>query len=133
MQTVMSTNGLKRQLEDWNHIKWKKINKLVKNLRQRIFRARKLGNFKTLRSLQKLMQRSYANLLLSVRRITQTNKGKATAGIDKETINTPEQRVILVLGKGETLNQPDGWRYRNLMERKDRSESQPCATESNRQ
>ncbi|WP_373547542.1 reverse transcriptase N-terminal domain-containing protein [Chamaesiphon sp.] len=41
-------------------------------------------------------QRSYANLLLSVRRITQTNKGKATAGIDKETINTPEQRVILV-------------------------------------
>jgi RNA-directed DNA polymerase len=96
MQTVMSTNGLKRQLEDWNHIKWKKINKLVKNLRQRIFRARKLGNFKTLRSLQKLMQRSYANLLLSVRRITQTNKGKATAGIDKEIINTPEQRVILV-------------------------------------
>ena len=96
MQTVMSTNGLKRQLEDWSHIKWKKVNKLVKNLRQRIFRARKLGNFKTLRSLQKLMQRSYANLLLSVRRITQTNKGKATAGIDRETINTPEQRVILV-------------------------------------
>ena len=96
MQTVMSTNGLKRQLEDWSHIKWKKINKLVKNLRQRIFHARKLGNFKTLRSLQKLMQRSYANLLLSVRRITQTNKGKATAGIDKEIINTPEQRVALV-------------------------------------
>jgi RNA-directed DNA polymerase len=92
----MSTNGLKKQLEDWSHIKWNKINKVVKNLRQRIFRARKLGNFKTLRSLQKLMQRSYANLLLSVRRITQTNKGKATAGIDKEIINTPEQRVILV-------------------------------------
>jgi len=33
---------------------------------------------------------------LSVRRITQTNIGKATAGIDKEIINTPEQRVILV-------------------------------------
>lgn len=96
MQTVMSTNGLKRQLEDWSHIKWKKVNKLVKNLRQRIFRAKKLGNFKTLRSLQKLMQRSYANLLLSVRRITQTNKGKATAGIDREIINTPEQRVVLV-------------------------------------
>jgi len=42
------------------------------------------------------MQRSYANLLLSVRRITQTNKGKATAGIDKEIINTPAQRVNLV-------------------------------------
>lgn len=96
MQAVMSTNGLKKQLEDWSHINWRKVNKLVKNLRQRIFRARKLGNFKKLRSLQKLMQRSYANLLLSVRRITQTNKGKATAGIDKEIINTPKQRVTLV-------------------------------------
>jgi 5-methylcytosine-specific restriction endonuclease McrA len=96
MVIAISTNGTRRQLEDWSHIQWRKAHKLVKNLRQRIFRARKLGNFKTLRSLQKLMQRSYANLLLSVRRITQSNKGKATAGIDKEIINTPAQRVILV-------------------------------------
>jgi RNA-directed DNA polymerase len=98
MLTIMSTNGTRRQLENWSHIQWRKAHKIVKNLRQRIFRARKLGNFKALRSLQKLIQRSYANLLLSVRRITQTNKGKATAGIDKEIINTPEQRVILVNG-----------------------------------
>ncbi len=96
MQAVMSTNGLKKQLENWSEINWRKVNKLVKNLRHRIFRARELGNFRKLRNLQKLMQKSYANLLLSVRRITQTNKGKATAGIDKEIINTPEQRVILV-------------------------------------
>jgi RNA-directed DNA polymerase len=42
------------------------------------------------------MLRSRSNLLLSVRRITQTNQGKATAGIDKEIVNTPEQRVKLV-------------------------------------
>jgi RNA-directed DNA polymerase len=42
------------------------------------------------------MLRSRANLLLSVRRITQTNQGKVTAGIDKEVVNTPEQRVKLV-------------------------------------
>lgn len=96
MQAVMSTNGLKKQLENWSKINWRKVNKLVKNLRHRIFRARELGNFRKLRNLQKLMQKSYANLLLSVRRITQTNEGKATAGIDKEIINTPEQRVILV-------------------------------------
>ncbi len=96
MQTIMSTNGLKKPLEDWSQINWRKVAGAVKNLRQRIFHARKLGNFRKLRSLQKLMQRNYANLLLSVRRITQTNTGKATAGIDKEVINTPEQRVILV-------------------------------------
>lgn len=96
MMSLLTTNGLKKQLENWNQINWKKVNKLVRNLRQRIFRARKLGNFRKLRSLQKLMLRSYANLLLSVRRITQTNQGKATAGIDREIVNTPEQRVILV-------------------------------------
>jgi len=92
----MTTNGLKKQLENWNQINWNQANKAVKNLRQRIFRARKLGNFRKLRNLQKLMHRNYANLLLSVRRITQTNQGKATAGIDREIVNTPEQRVILV-------------------------------------
>jgi RNA-directed DNA polymerase len=96
MVSTEATNGLKRRLEDWSQINWRKVNKLVRNLRQRIFRARRLGNFRKLRSLQKLMLRSYANLLLSVRRITQTNQGKATAGIDKEVVNTPEQRVILV-------------------------------------
>ncbi|WP_229497791.1 reverse transcriptase N-terminal domain-containing protein [Nostoc mirabile] len=96
MMSEMTTNGLKKQLENWNQINWKKVNKAVRNLRQRIFRARKLGDFRKLRNLQKLIQKSYANLLLSVRRITQTNQGKATAGIDKEIVNTPEQRVILV-------------------------------------
>lgn len=96
MVSAMATNGLKKQLENWNQINWRKVIKTVRNLRQRIFRARKVGDFRKLRSLQKLIKKSYANLLLSVRRITQTNQGKATAGIDKEVINTPEQRVILV-------------------------------------
>ena len=52
------------------------------------------------------MQRNYANLLLSVRRITQTNIGKATAGIDREIINTPEQRVVLVNNWGGGNQQP---------------------------
>ena len=42
------------------------------------------------------MLRSYANLLESVRRITQDNKGKNTPGVDKEVIKTPEGRVKLV-------------------------------------
>lgn len=91
-----TTNGLRKPLEDWSQINWRKIHKAVRNLRQRIFLARKLGNWRKLRNLQKLMQRSYANLLLSIRKITQTNQGKQTAGIDKEIVNTPEAFVTLV-------------------------------------
>lgn len=106
MVSAMTTNRLKKQLENWNQINWKKVNKAVRNLRQRIFRARKLGDFRKLRNLQKLMQKSYANLLRSVRRITQTNSGKATAGIDKEIVNTPQARVILVNNWGGGNQKP---------------------------
>lgn len=88
----MTVNGQRKQLKDWSQINWRQTRKVVRNLRQRIFRAKQLGNFRKLRSLQKLMLRSYANLLLAVRQITQTNDGKKTAGIDKEVINTPAQR-----------------------------------------
>jgi RNA-directed DNA polymerase len=89
-------NGRREPLMDWNQINWRKAHKAVRNLRRRIFLASQLGNWRKLRSLQKLMLRSLSNLLLSVRRITQTNQGKATAGIDREVVNTPEQRVKLV-------------------------------------
>src|SRR5258708_8530270 len=44
----------------------------------------------------KLMLRSRANLLLSVRRVTQDNQGKRTAGIDDQLILTPKARMKLV-------------------------------------
>lgn len=89
-------NGQREQLTDWNQINWKLVKKLIKSLRKRIFRARKLGQWKQLRRLQKLMNKSYANRLLAVRQITQNNQGKSTPGIDHQTVNTPSQRVEFV-------------------------------------
>jgi RNA-directed DNA polymerase len=102
----MTVNGQRKQLEYFRQINWRQANKVVRNLRQRIFRARQLGDFRKLRSLQKLMLRSYANLLLAIRQITQTNDGKKTAGIDKEVINTPAQRVQFVRNCQETKPSP---------------------------
>ena len=62
-------NGQREQLTDWNQINWKKVKKLINSLRKRIFRARKLGQWKQLRRLQKLMNKSRANLLLAIRQI----------------------------------------------------------------
>ncbi|QNP29364.1 group II intron reverse transcriptase/maturase [Cylindrospermopsis curvispora] len=102
----MLVNGQRKQLENWSQINWRRIMKAVRNLRQRIFRARQLGNFRKLRSLQKLMLRSHANLLFAVRQITQTNRGKKTSGIDKEIINTPGERVKLILEWNEVAPSP---------------------------
>jgi RNA-directed DNA polymerase len=81
---------------DWNAIDWRKANRKVANLRQRIFRASREGNLKKVRSLQKLMLRSYSNTLAGVRRVTQENHGKNTPGVDKLLVKTPERRAWLV-------------------------------------
>ena len=41
------------------------------------------------------MLRSFSNLLLSVHRVTQENKGKRTPGVDKQLVLTPKARVKL--------------------------------------
>jgi RNA-directed DNA polymerase len=78
MQGISSANGPVRQT-DWTTVNWRRAQRNVRNLRQRIFRASQVGDLNKARSLQKLMLRSYANTLLSVRQVTQVGK-RANAG-----------------------------------------------------
>jgi RNA-directed DNA polymerase len=80
---------------DWHEVNWRKANRIVRQLRQRIFKATQNGDIKRVRSLQRLMLRSHSNVLLSVRKATQDNKGKKTAGVDRVLVKTPLQRMKL--------------------------------------
>ena len=80
----------------WNAVDWRRANVLVRNLRQRIYRATAEGDLRKVRSLQKLMLRSYANVLVSVRRVAQQNAGAETPGVDRVLAKTPEARGQLV-------------------------------------
>src|SRR5256885_12061313 len=88
-------NGTEKQT-NWNAIDWRKANRTVRNLRHRIFRATQEGNLNKVRSLQKLMLKSYSNRLVSVRRVAQINAGKNTPGVDKLVIKTPAARGKMV-------------------------------------
>ena len=46
--------------------------------------------------MQKLMLRSRANTLIGVRRVTERNAGRLTAGVDGEVVLTPEAKMQLV-------------------------------------
>src|SRR5258708_37021981 len=81
---------------EWNAIDWRAVNRSVRNLRQRIFRATQEGDWDKVQSLQRLMLRSRANAQQSVRRVTQVNQGKNTPGIDKVLVKTPAERGKLV-------------------------------------
>jgi hypothetical protein len=95
VQGTSLANGTEK-LTDWNAVNWRKANRAVRNLRQRIFRAVQEGNQKKVRSLQKLMVKSYSNRLVSVRRVTQMNAGKNTPGVDKLVLKTPVARGRMV-------------------------------------
>ncbi len=88
--------GATGQALDWHAIKWQTVKSRVSNLRQRIFRATQNGQWNKVRSLMKLMLRSYSNLLLSVRKVTIENQGKRTPGIDSQLVLTPTSRMRLV-------------------------------------
>ena len=59
---------------------WRAQEGQVRRLRQRIFTAAQEQDWPKVRNLQKLMLRSRANTLVSVRQVTQRNAGRRTAG-----------------------------------------------------
>src|SRR5438270_7873948 len=95
MRSPGLANGPERRT-DWDTVNWRSAHRNVRNLRQRIFRATRAGDIKKVRSLQKLMRGSYSNILVSVRRVTQTNAGRNTPGVDKIVVKTPRARGELV-------------------------------------
>src|SRR5215470_12550866 len=79
----------------WEGVSWLSAEENVRRLRQRIFTASQAGDLKRVRNLQKLMLRSRSNALMSVRRVTEVNAGRRTAGIDGEVALTPEAKADL--------------------------------------
>ncbi|MBV9688959.1 MAG: group II intron reverse transcriptase/maturase [Ktedonobacteraceae bacterium] len=76
----------------WSLVPWRKLEQHVFHLQKRIYQAAQDDNEKKLHSLQKLLLRSHAARLLAVRRVTQDNTGKKTAGVDGVKSIPPEAR-----------------------------------------
>lgn len=93
--TVDAVNGPEGEIPDWHAIDWRAVEDDVRRLRQRIFAASQAGDLRKVRNLQKLMLRSRANALHSVRRVTEVNKGRETAGIDGQIARTATDKAEL--------------------------------------
>ena len=88
-------NGPEGETLDWASIDWRRVEDDVRRLRQRIFTASQAGDLKKVRNLQKLMLRSRANTLLSVRRVTEINAGRKTAGVDGKVVLLSQAKAEL--------------------------------------
>jgi RNA-directed DNA polymerase len=89
-------NTVNNQMYKWDEIDWRKLEKNVYKLQKRIYRASRRGDVKTVRRLQKLLVKCWSAKALAVRRVTQDNQGKKTAGVDGVKSLSPVARMKLV-------------------------------------
>ena len=87
---------LSNQMVEWHSINWRKLERRVYKLQKRIYRASNRGDVKAVRRLQKTLMKSWSARALSVRRVTQDNTGKKTAGVDGVKSLSPAARLKLV-------------------------------------
>jgi len=88
-------NGPEDERSGWHAVDWRAVEANVRRLRQRIFTASQAGDLAKVRCLQRLMLRSRSNALVSVRRVTERNAGRLTAGVDGEVVLTAEAKLTL--------------------------------------
>ncbi len=77
----MPNTDSKSNTAGWNDINWRKVERYVFKLQKRIYAASRRGDVKQIRKLQKTLMSSWSNKVLSVRKVTQENRGKKTAGV----------------------------------------------------
>lgn len=77
---------------DWYSIDWAKVEKEVNRLQVRIAKATLNKKWNDVKRLQYLLTHSYYAKLLAVKKVT-SNKGKNTAGVDKEIWSTPMSKL----------------------------------------
>ena len=80
---------------EWKNLPWRKIERQVFKLQKRIYQAERRGDVKAVHRLQRLMTKSWSAKCLAVRRVTQDNQGKRTAGVEGVKALTPPQRLVL--------------------------------------
>jgi RNA-directed DNA polymerase len=80
---------------EWNDLDWRAIEQQVFKLQTRIYRAARRGEVKIVHRLQRLLMASWAGRCLAVRRVSQDNRGKRTAGVDGIKNLSPARRIQL--------------------------------------
>ncbi|MHA1745846.1 MAG: group II intron reverse transcriptase/maturase [Promethearchaeota archaeon] len=90
------TEQTKKHGKEWEEIEWDYHRNHVRRIQERIFRETRKKNWKKVKNLQKLLVRSHSVRLFAVKKVTQENRGKYTAGIDGKVYRTSISRMKLV-------------------------------------
>lgn len=85
-----------KPLNGWKDIDWTLVRKTTFKWQQEIYLASGQGDIPKVRLLQHKLLNSQEAKLLAIRKVTQDNTGKATAGVDGVMRLSPSERLTLV-------------------------------------
>jgi RNA-directed DNA polymerase len=107
MLAELSTSPRPAVATTWHEIPWAKCRRAVGKLQVRIAKAVKVGHWRAVYRLQRLLARSFSAKCLAVLRVSE-NRGHKTPGVDRVTWNTPEAKfdAVSALGKRDYRPQP---------------------------
>ncbi len=91
MSTEINVPAFSNQTLSWHTINWYQVTRQVRELQVRIAKATKEQRWRKVKTLQRMLTRSFAAKVLAIKRVTE-NRGKKTAGVDGELWNTPETK-----------------------------------------
>src|SRR4051794_7054381 len=100
---TVTVNG-PEDVPEWDAIDWRVHEGNVARLRRRIFKATREQDWAQVRSLQKMMLRSWSNTLVSVRQVTQRNAGRRTAGIDGQLALSSTERAEMAVRVHQSIS-----------------------------
>lgn len=75
----------------WASIDWKRVRRNVREIQMRIAKATQEGNWRRVKSLQRILTRSFSAKAWAVKRVTE-NEGKRTSGVDRELWDGSESK-----------------------------------------
>src|SRR5262245_32841919 len=88
-------NTVRKPMYGWNPVPWRTTERQVLKLQKRIYQASHRGEAGRVHGLQRLLVNSRSTRFLAVRRVTQDNCGKKTAGVDGVKSLPPRERLML--------------------------------------
>ncbi len=80
---------------DWISIDWKRVQKNVRVVQHRLTKATQVGHWRRVKTLQRMLTRSFSAKALAVKRVTE-NQGKRTAGVDNELWDMPHKKYLAI-------------------------------------
>jgi RNA-directed DNA polymerase len=89
---TINIDAVSHSSEHWHAISWPEVHQTVRRIQIRIVKAAQESKWRKVRSLQRLLTRSFSGKALAVKRVTE-NQGKRTPGVDGVIWNTPKKKM----------------------------------------